>query len=168
MKSLRTKILVYVLSVVLASFIIIGVISYYEVSKNVTGITLDLTSQISKAVAGELDENIHALMNRIESIAKTIRVRSMDWQEAKGALEDLADSETAFEGGFLSWPDGRTETTTNRTVDISNREYYKAIFKQGAPYAVSEAVISLGTQKTRVRYRLSGYCGGTTYRISGL
>lgn len=147
MKSLRTKILVYVLSVVLASFVVIGVISYLEVSKNVRGVTVDLTSQISKAVAGQLDENIHALMNRIESIAKTIRVRSMDWQEAKGALEDLSDSEPAFEGGFLSWPDGRTETTTNKTVDISNREYYKAIFEQGAPYAISEAVISLGTQK---------------------
>ncbi|KRT36460.1 methyl-accepting chemotaxis protein [Acetomicrobium hydrogeniformans] len=147
MRSIRTKILVYVLSVVVVSFVVIGIISYFEVSKNVMGVTLDLTSQINKAVSGDIDETIHGLMNRIESIAKTIRVRSMDWEEAKGALHDLSDSESAFEGGFLSWPDGRTETTTNKTVDISNRDYYKVIFEQGAPYAISEAVISLGTQK---------------------
>ncbi|SIN61735.1 hypothetical protein SAMN05444368_0001, partial [Acetomicrobium flavidum] len=54
MKSVRTKMLVYVLSVVVASFVVIGIISYLEVSKNVRGVTLDLTGQISKAVAGQL------------------------------------------------------------------------------------------------------------------
>lgn len=104
MRSIRTKILVYVLSVVVVSFVVIGIISYFEVSKNVMGVTLDLTSQINKAVSGDIDETIHGLMNRIESIAKTIRVRSMDWEEAKGALHDLSDSESAFEGGFCLGP----------------------------------------------------------------
>jgi len=48
MKSVRTKMLVYVLSVVVASFVVIGIISYLEVSTNVRGVTLDLTGQISK------------------------------------------------------------------------------------------------------------------------
>ena len=147
MRSIRTKILVYVLSVVVASFVVIGIISYLEISKNVRGVTLDLTSQINKAVAGQLDEVIHGWMNRVDSTASTVRARTMDWEQVKGVINDLFKSEPAFETGLLGWPDGRAETTDGVSINISDRSYFKAIFEQGAKYAVSEALISRATQK---------------------
>ncbi len=83
MKSIRVKVLVYVLSAVAVFFVAIGVISYVQVSKNVTEVTVSLSSEINRAVAGQLDEIIHGLMNRAESVASTNRARSMDWEQAK-------------------------------------------------------------------------------------
>jgi len=147
MKSIRTKILVYVLSVVIASFVAIGIISYLEVSKNVRNVTLDLSSQISKAVSGQVDEVVHGLMNRVESAASTARARTMNWEQAREALFDMSKSESAFETGLLVWPDGRAETTDGVSIDVSDRSYFKAIFDQGAKYAISEALISKVTRK---------------------
>ncbi len=72
MKSIRAKILVFVLSVIVAAFVVIGVITYLQVSKNVNAVTVDLSGQISGAIAGEIDEVIHGLMNRVESAALQI------------------------------------------------------------------------------------------------
>lgn len=147
MKSIRVKILAYVLSVVVTSFIVIGVISYLEVSKNVKNVTLELSSQITKAVNGQIDEIIHGWMNRVESVASTARARTMNWEQVQGAILDLFRSEAAFETGFLAWPDGSSNNTEGTSANIQDRSYFRAIFEQGAKYAVSEALISRATQK---------------------
>jgi len=147
MKSIRAKILVSVLSVIVAAFVVIGVITYLQVSKNVNAVTVDLSGQISGAVAGQIDEVIHALMNRVESVASTMRARSMEWEQVRAALLDLSRSESFFESGILAWPDGRVETTDGVSTDVSDRSYFKAIFEQGAKYAVSEALVSRATGK---------------------
>lgn len=147
MKSIRTKILVSVLAIVIASFVVIAVTSYFQVSKHVNHVTVDLSKQITKTVAGQIDETIHGLMNRTESVASTIRVRSMDWEQARQALIDLSKAEPAFESGILAWTDGRAETTDGLSLDISDRSYFKAIFEQNTRYAVSEALISRATQR---------------------
>ena len=147
MKSIRAKILVFVLSVIVAAFVVIGVITYLQVSKNVNAVTVDLSGQISGAIAGEIDEVIHGLMNRVESAASTNRARSMDWEQARTVLLDMSRSEGAFESGILAWPDGRAEMTDGVSTDVSDSSYFKAIFEQGAQYAVSEALVSRATKR---------------------
>ena len=111
MKSIRTKILVSVLAIVIASFVVIAVTSYFQVSKHVNHVTVDLSKQITKTVAGQIDETIHGLMNRTESVASTIRVRSMDWEQARQALIDLSKAEPAFESGILADHEGQRPLT---------------------------------------------------------
>lgn len=147
MKSIRTKILVSVLGVIILSFVVIGITSYIQVSKNVNNVTIDLSDQITKSIAGQIDETIHGLMNRTESVASTARVRSMDWEQARQALIDLSKAEPAFESGILAWPDGKAMATDGQSIDIADRGYFKAIFEQNARYAVSEALISRITQR---------------------
>jgi methyl-accepting chemotaxis protein len=146
-KSIRVKVLVYVLSAVAVFFVAIGVISYVQVSKNVTEVTVSLSSEINRAVAGQLDEIIHGLMNRAESVASTNRARSMDWEQAKTALLDLSKAEAVFESGLLAWPDGKAKTTDGAAFSIEDRSYFRAIFEKGAKYAVSEALVSRATQR---------------------
>jgi len=147
MKSIRTKILVSVLAVVIVSFVVIAVTSYFQVSKHVNNVTVDLSKQITKTIAGQIDETIHGLMNRTESAASTARARTMDWEQAREALFDMSKSESAFETGLLAWPDGNANTTDGVPLNIADRSYFKAIFEKGAQYAVSEAVVSRATQR---------------------
>lgn len=148
MKSLRAKMLVWLLPLSAVLLVALGVLVYFNVKNTVVPLTEDMSFEVSRQAADTLGMFIKGLLDEVRLFSEREIVRSMDWNQMKEDLIEKAKQRTdKFEMLFIADSTGQAPTTSGVTADISDREYFKEIFLQKKDFAISSAIISKASGK---------------------
>ena len=145
-KSIKTKLLLYfipatVVVLVVAAFVI-GLIARNSTSE----LTHDLTAEIVNAGNMTVEEWLGGLKKELGNLAITNVVTSMDPDEFVPRLDEfISRSKGLYENAFVAYPDGKAYTETGEVVDLSSRDYFGRIFRNGDDFAISNALVSKAT-----------------------
>lgn len=146
MKSIRTRILAILISSLAAIFLIMGVILYVQTTNIVVPLTKDLSSQIINARADEVGQWLKARIDDLKGIAEREVVMTMDVEAMKQSLKNAASTrDSIYDLLYIIDKTGKGWTTTDTWVELSDRDYFKAIFYEGKDYYVSNPLISKAT-----------------------
>ncbi|WP_126993428.1 methyl-accepting chemotaxis protein [Thermosipho globiformans] len=150
MRSLRKKMLVFILTPVIALSLIIALVTYFQVKTNAVDSAARSTKNLVESKAALISERINAIAKEIKSISDlSITIDALKYGNWKEFVEDELKPKVAknpyYESLFIAYPDGKAITTFGVTANISNRDYFKKIMKQGADIAISDGLISKAT-----------------------
>jgi methyl-accepting chemotaxis protein len=122
---------------------------FFIVSTNVKNTIEALITDASGRQLGARGDQINEILKSYQRLLKTVSSRD--------TLIDLPNDETEVEAyeiatekilgdavnnAFIVWPDGRAVTTPGNYIDISDREYVKALFQNGNETSMSAPMIS--------------------------
>src|SRR6056297_3638410 len=90
-----------------------------------------------------VEEWLVGLRNELDNLAITNVVKSMDPDQFVPRLKTVIDNNKGlYETAFIAFPDGETYTETAAVVNINTRDYFVKIFRNGADFAISNALLS--------------------------
>ncbi|MBA1334527.1 MAG: hypothetical protein HPY66_2376 [Firmicutes bacterium] len=147
MKSLKTKILVPVLSLALAGFAVIGVGSYIIAQKAILGYVEDVAYGKVDKMAGIADEKFERWLSEVKFLAASDAAETMDFDGFIRYVEDPDRKEVIkhFEMVLIADSTGRFASNDNSAGNIADREYFSAVMK--GKTAISDPVVSKATGK---------------------
>ncbi len=140
-QSLNGKLTLLFLAVSVIPLMLVGVITYLQsqprLKANVDA-EFDRMANMQKA---SIQNWLDSILQNLSVVANNERIRSMDPERAKTALDSFVKDWTYFEGLFVLGPDGITIANSNEGVlDLSSREYFQKAIKGEAN--ISSPVIS--------------------------
>ncbi|MCD6450115.1 MAG: hypothetical protein J7L34_06385 [Thermotogaceae bacterium] len=74
-------------------------------------------------------------------------LKTREWKDLMESLKRELVERPGYEMAFIAFPDGSIATTSGSTSDVSDRDYFQKVMKQGVEYAVSGGLISKVTGK---------------------
>lgn len=141
MKSIKTKMVIYIGVLLLISCIGLQTISYLSASKAITKQTDEALEHLAVQGGNVVSERMNALFGSLEVVASMERIA--DAQISWDVKNEILQDETKRSGHismFIAGPDGLSKMTTGKDVDVKDRDYFqKAIAGNNA---ISEPVIS--------------------------
>src|SRR6056297_611262 len=145
-KSIKTKLLLYFIP---ATVVVLVVAAFFIglIARNSTSdLTHDLTAEIVNASNMSVEEWLVGLRKELDNLAITNVVRSMDSDKFVPRLNEVVNqSKGLYENAFVAYPDGKAYTETGDVVDLSSRDYFGRIFRNGDDFAISQALLSKAT-----------------------
>ncbi len=145
-KSIKTKLLLYFIPitvvVLVAAAFVIGLIA----RNRTTELTENLTTEIVMASNMSVEEWLVGLRNELDNLAITNVVKSMDPEQFVPRLKTVIEQNKGlYETAFVAFPDGKAYTETAAEVNINTRDYFIKIIRNGADFAISNALLSNAT-----------------------
>ncbi len=116
--------------------------------ESLTSLYISASEQIAQARADEVSRWLAGKLAAVQRGAQDRAVRNQD----KAAIERYLEERAAFldpevEIEWVGDAAGNYMTTKKAVGNVADRDYYKAIVKEGAPYFVGNAVVSKSTGK---------------------
>ncbi len=150
MKSVKGKILLWMLILVIGSVTLIGVLGYLESSSTVLKLNEDRNYQIAQGYALAMGEMLSSSIKELKIFSERKAVQDMDWDKFKDNLREMIKlSDGEFVTGIMADSQGNTNYITldkEGTASTADREYFKKIM-QGSQYAISNVLVSKSTGK---------------------
>lgn len=113
-----------------------------EVEAKNTTVAVDVAQQIDTVV----DDRLRALT----SLSNMAEIRSMDTQRQLSSMKALDDQFKDISSIIIATMDGQqTVRTSGALGNISDRQYFQDV-KNGAPFAISDVLVSKGTGKSSI------------------
>jgi hypothetical protein len=110
---------------------------------SISGLNDDLSEQIITGRAAEADKWIAGHLRYLDAQAERVIIRRGNVEEIRAELRVLHQNKNSeTEMLFYILPDGRGYDSTGNMADLSDREYFKAIFRDNKKSYVSNAIIS--------------------------
>lgn len=143
MKSLKLKIMLPVLIIVLVGANIVSAIAYFQAKKVIT----NDVEQISKNKVDKLvtitDDKIYAWKGIINLLSGIGAVKNLDYQELNKFVSDNKENFKDFQLIIMSGKDGNYMSNQGKSGNISDRDYFPMVMK--GETVVAEPVISKST-----------------------
>ncbi|HPJ90033.1 MAG TPA: hypothetical protein PLO84_13030, partial [Thermotogota bacterium] len=141
-KSIKGKIIASFVSVIVVGLLILTVFVYLNVNGTIRKMVDNDSGEILEGRASQISEWLLKNKKAVEVISSTKTIKSMDFDTISDYLSErktvLGED---FETVFVSDSNGKSITDTNQSLDLSDRDYFKAIFS-GKTSVVSDPVIS--------------------------
>jgi methyl-accepting chemotaxis protein len=117
------------------------------IARNSTSdLTHNLTAEIVNASNMSVEEWLGGLKKELSNLAITNVVKSMDPDQFVPRLKEVVSrNKGLYETAFVAFPNGETYTETGAVVDISSRDYFGKIIRNGDNFAISNALLSNAT-----------------------
>ncbi len=142
-KSIKTKLLLYFIPATVIVLVVAALVIGLMARNSTTDLTENLTTEIVMASNMSVEEWLVGLRNEIDNLAITNVVKSMDPDQFVPRLKTVIDNNKGlYETAFIAFPDGETYTETAAVVNINTRDYFVKIFRNGADFAISNALLS--------------------------
>ena len=145
-KTIRAKILLLFLLPILLLIAISGVSLHHWYSHFIIQNITSSASSLVESRAAEIGQWLLARLGEIHAVAERHVARSLT--SMSDELRFFRDERiSVYETGFLANTLGDTVARTDGTtsVNLSDRDYYDAIIKQGKPYSIANPRISVGS-----------------------
>ncbi|MBB6062924.1 methyl-accepting chemotaxis protein [Thermosipho japonicus] len=147
MKTLRGKMLVFILIPSIVALIGMGIIIYSQVKSSSVKTTENATTKLLYNTAKTFSEQINGLVAQIKTFAEQDDVinvlKTGDWHDLfERKLKSQIADRPYLDMFFIAFPDGNSITTLDVSVNISDRDYFKKIIAQGEDIVISDAFVS--------------------------
>ncbi len=154
-KSIQRKFLLWVLPILTVLLVILGFSIHLIVKKSQESAIENFSFEIAGSNADQLNIWLNSIINELQRIAEHEDVASMDWGRMQPYLKKVvAQRNNTYGFMLISGPDGAFYTSTKGKADgnISDRDYFKAIFNQKKGYFITNPMISraLGVRKFNI------------------
>ncbi|MCX7788036.1 MAG: methyl-accepting chemotaxis protein [Spirochaetes bacterium] len=157
LKSLRTKMLVFLLGPVVILSVGVGVLAFFQIKKTVEPIIFDLSQQVANQCAGIVDQWLQGLMKEVRAQAERNITRTMDWNKIREDFVEKLRERPEFELFLLGYPDGTApnvhrkpdgvDTISSATSNIADRAYFRDIMQENKKSSLSNPVVSKTTKQ---------------------
>ena len=149
MKSIKLKLIVYFVLILLITSTILGGISYTSASKAIVNeashAVIDLATSASAVVKSRIDSQLIEL----KSIARKSEIEAMQWEIQKETLKHEMEYFDFLALGVV-YPDGTTLYSDGSTVQLGDRDYVKKAFQGEAN--VSDPILSRVTNEMALMF----------------
>src|SRR6056297_1033349 len=145
-KSIKTKLLLYFIPATIVVLVIAAFVIGLIARNSTSDLTHNLTDEIVNASNMSVEEWLVGLRKELDNLAITNVVRSMDPDKFIPRLSEVvSQSNGLYENAFVAFPDGKAYTEKGDVVDLSSRDYFGRIFRNGDDFAISNALLSKAT-----------------------
>ena len=145
--SIKMKILVLFCSSITILMIIFGIILYSQLSKQILSESEENNMMLSTTISNEISSWLMIQISKLEGLAATLEEQGLD--RAKNTAFIKAQIKTHANNFELLLVSDKSGTYWNslddEIKDIADRDYYKEIVINNAPYAISDPVKSKST-----------------------
>ena len=142
MKSIQSKINLYVTASLLILFILLLYNIDRDMNKTVIPLSKDLTNQIVKARAGEITNWLDERTNEIKLIGNQIYYSNMNLIEGLNYLNFILKYNNTYESLGIIDEDGIAWISDGSKFSIANREYYREIKEGESTFVISNPLRS--------------------------
>lgn len=150
MKSIRTRLLVMVLTVMLISLVVLSGLSYYF-SKQILSESVDETiNAIGANYAKQIENSIQQRVNYLQGIIQNPNIRpNTDRQSMIAALAGALKNNNDFDTINFVYIDGTTVRFDGKILNLADRRYLQQTIKT-KQVVISEPIVGRGTNKAMV------------------
>ena len=128
MKSIGSRLTLYISLIVLFFCAGLGFISYYYSSKammaNIEQNVVAKTQDATKLVASELEKHLLVM----ETIARQPEIASMEWESQLPILEQ-SSNKLGYSMMGVAWPDGQLSATTASIINLMDQSHFAQVLK---------------------------------------
>lgn len=128
MKSIKSKLILYVVLILLTTSVILGFISYTNASSSIINEVSHAVELLSVEGAMLAQSRIENQLIQLKAIANREEIASMQWDDQRPVLEGTIKYFDFLALGIV-YPDGTTLYNDGSTADLGDREYVKKAFK---------------------------------------
>ena len=147
--SIRTKFLAFILPVVLIGFLIFFGISYKMASNMLDANAETIGTGLGKQTALDVRRVFETNKAHLEELSRETSIRSGDRDARLAKMREVKTHTGVFSNVSYLEKDGHGFDVDDRTIDRSDRDYYKKVLQTGKT-VISEPVISAITGKVVV------------------
>jgi methyl-accepting chemotaxis protein len=140
--NIRGKMLLLLVGSTLVVFGVLAVLVWGSVKGNIERDARDYSITVVKEKSALLDMTFRSVESQLSQVAVRSDVRSGFWQLMERGLQDAAKNMDNVEMLLFARPDGEAYTTLGKKANISDRDYFQQIIKEGKDSAWSDPVIS--------------------------
>jgi len=132
----------------MAIFSIVGITIYTNVSKSFKSELEGSADRILNGKTESIAYYMDGLINEMNTLSQESIMKTGDKEAIHNFLKDnLVDRKVRFDSFFYSELTGKYKSTNGGSGDISERQYFKDIIKQGKGYVVSRPLVSKSSGK---------------------
>lgn len=147
MKSIRTKIIAWLALSIMVLLIILGVSIYVKTNNTIIPLTEEMSNEIVKASSGQIGEWVKANSKEMEFLSNTDLIKSMDKKSIEPFLKEMKAHKEDIEMYFVADKNGNMWNTLDIELNISERDYFKDILSGKKEQVITDAVVSITTNK---------------------
>jgi methyl-accepting chemotaxis protein len=132
---------VFIVAIMAGIFFIVST----KVKNTIETLIAETSERQLEARGDQIDEIIRSYQRLLKTVSSRETLTSLPDAETEVAAYNLATEKVlgdAVNNTFIVWPDGRAVTTPGTYIDISDRDYVKAIFQNGNEASMSAPMIS--------------------------
>lgn len=145
MKSLKLKILLPVVVIVIVGMLVVSVSSYF-ISRNVVVADVEeITSGKAQKIESFIDGKLEKWKTQLEILAATDIVKNLDYVQFKQYIASRNDIFKEYEMFLIADKTGAYKATAGSDGNISDREYFPRVMS--GEFTISEPVMSKATGK---------------------
>ncbi|QUH20000.1 methyl-accepting chemotaxis protein [Alkaliphilus sp. B6464] len=144
MKSIKLKLIVYFVLILLTTSTILGSISYRSASKAIVNEASHAVIDLATSASAVVKSRIESRLIELKSIARKSEIEGMQWEIQKETLEDEKEYFDFLALGVV-YPDGTTLYSDGSIAQLGDRDYVKKAF-QGETN-VSDPILSRVTNE---------------------
>jgi len=123
-------------------FAFLAVALFIQTQQIIVPLVTNLNGGITEARATEVGEWLNGKITEINVVAQRKGVKEMDYAKIKDQLSEFNNSEPDFEYLLLAYPDGHGYDTDGKEQNLSLRDFFKAVFREGKAVFVGQPSIS--------------------------
>jgi len=147
MKSIRSRLMFWLITLFTAILLIAGVILYAQTQSTVVPTVEKMAEQIVIARADEIGEWLNGILIEVSAQADRNVVKTMNWTNMQESLLRYAnDKNKIFESLWVCDLQGNFTSTSGRTGNINSAEYFEAIAKKNLNFFVTNVMYSQETK----------------------
>jgi len=151
MKTIRSKMLVWMLSAVVIGLVALGVLLYFQVNSNVKPLVENTNLELAKKSAESIGLWLESRFVELETISHNDLVQTMFWDVMTEYLQGELERRPYIDTFFLAQASGKTQTSVGTTVNIADTEYFKKVVESGENL-ISDPYMSKITGKPAFAY----------------
>ncbi len=145
MKSLRLKILIPILIVIVLSISTLSFIAYYQANRILNNDVETITKVQVEKIVIFVEEQLHEWKGKIELLATVENVKNMDFMNLKKYVSEKENIFEEFNAIIISDTDGNMKSTVGKFGDISQKEYFRKVMT--GETVVSKPITSTDTEE---------------------
>ena len=146
--SLKNKILLLVLPATIILMTVMMIVNYTMSVNKQLETTENFVTEIVRRGSIEVTNNLSAIKSRLQGIAASYQVQTMDWNQMQDYLKEQAQKNSdKFSLLFVIKPDGHYYIAGKGLAEkkLDDREYFKSIMHKGANFAMTNPDLSKST-----------------------
>lgn len=145
MKSLKLKILLPVVLIVIVGLLVVSISSYLIARNVVVDDVEEITSVKAQKIENFVDGKLEKWKTQLEILAATDIVKNLDYEQFKRYIASRDDIFKEYEMFLIADKTGAYKATAGSDGNISDREYFPRVMK--GELTISEPVMSKATGK---------------------